>query len=157
MSYWSSDVCSSDLGRVYQASRLRSMNAAHAALLLRAAAMRRLFGTVSHVETSADVVALTFDDGTDPVFTPLMLEFLAKHGARATFFMIGRQAANHRELVEAIDRSGHETGNHTYYPPCMPSLPSSARRDEMFRCPEILAKHDGGIFRPPNGIQNFGR
>src|SRR3546814_5868425 len=142
MSYWSSDVCSSDLGRVYQASRLRSMNAAHAALLLRAAAMRRLFGTVSHVETSADVVALTFDDGPDPVFTPLLLEILAKHGARATFFMIGRQAANHREMVEEVARSGQAIGNQTYSHPCMPCIPSSARRDEQVGCPENMGRSE---------------
>src|SRR3546814_19095254 len=70
--------------------------------------------------------------------------------------MIGRQAANHRELVEEVARSGHAIGNHTYSHPCMPSIPSSARRDEMVRCQEILAPYASGLFRPPKGLQSFG-
>src|SRR5437764_278311 len=50
----------------------------------------RILGTITHVATREPLVALTFDDGPDPVFTRLLLELLEGHGARATFFMLGR-------------------------------------------------------------------
>ena len=51
-------------------------------------------------------VALTFDDGPDPVFTPQLLDILAQFGARATFFVIGKQAEQHPEIVRAIAGAG---------------------------------------------------
>ena len=65
------------------------------------------------VDTRQPVVALTFDDGPDPVYTPQVLEILARHNARATFFLVGEHARRHPELVAAIRRAGHEVGNHT--------------------------------------------
>ena len=68
---------------------------------------------VSSVPTSAPLVALTFDDGPDPAYTPRVLEILAQHQVRATFFMIGRSAARHPELVAAVLTAGHTIANHT--------------------------------------------
>jgi len=59
-------------------------------------------------------VALTFDDGPDPVWTPRILDILHRHGARATFFVVGREAAQQPGLLERIYAEGHEIGNHTY-------------------------------------------
>jgi len=58
-------------------------------------------------------VALTFDDGPDPEHTPRILEALARFDARATFFLIGEQAARYPELVAQIAAAGHTLGNHT--------------------------------------------
>ena len=57
-------------------------------------------------------VAITIDDGPDPEVTPHLLEILARHGAVATFFCIGRKAIEHPELVQAILRAGHAIENH---------------------------------------------
>lgn len=57
-------------------------------------------------------VAITIDDGPDPQVTPKVLEILARHGARASFFCIGERAAAHPELVRAIVAAGHRVENH---------------------------------------------
>ncbi len=60
-------------------------------------------------------VALTFDDGPDDVYTPKILDVLAKYKVRATFFLIGSAANKHQEIVRRIHSEGHEIGNHTYF------------------------------------------
>jgi peptidoglycan-N-acetylglucosamine deacetylase len=67
------------------------------------------------VRTAEPLVALSFDDGPHPVYTPEVLEILRRHGARATFFLIGDRAERHPELVSAIRADGHEVGNHYLY------------------------------------------
>ncbi|WP_406284953.1 bifunctional polysaccharide deacetylase/glycosyltransferase family 2 protein [Embleya sp. NBC_00896] len=59
-------------------------------------------------------VALTFDDGPDPTWTPRVLEVLERHDAKATFFMVGADAAAHPDLVRRVHDAGHEIGSHTY-------------------------------------------
>lgn len=58
-------------------------------------------------------VALTFDDGPDPVYTPQVLDILERNNIRATFFLVGERARQHPELVARIRASGHEVGNHS--------------------------------------------
>ncbi|MBO8195778.1 glycosyltransferase [Streptomyces oryzae] len=58
--------------------------------------------------------ALTFDGGPDPVWTPRLLDLLAAHRAHATFFVYGKQAARHPELMRRIRQEGHEIGSYTY-------------------------------------------
>jgi peptidoglycan/xylan/chitin deacetylase (PgdA/CDA1 family) len=60
------------------------------------------------------VVYLTFDDGPTPAWTPRVLELLARHRAQATFFVVGRNAAAHPELVRQAWAAGHGVGNHTW-------------------------------------------
>jgi peptidoglycan/xylan/chitin deacetylase (PgdA/CDA1 family) len=62
----------------------------------------------------AEAVALTFDDGPHPEFTPRVLDTLAAHGATATFFVIGRYARQHPALLRRMHAEGHTLGNHTY-------------------------------------------
>jgi len=59
-------------------------------------------------------VAITFDDGPHPIFTPQVLDLLREHGARATFFCIGQQVGRHPEILKRILAEGHLVGNHTY-------------------------------------------
>lgn len=59
-------------------------------------------------------VALTFDDRPDPHWTPRILEILRRYNARATFFVIGSQAAQHPDLLRRMYAEGHEVANHTY-------------------------------------------
>lgn len=67
---------------------------------------------VYRVRTKAPLVALSFDDGPHAVFTPQVLEILERHGAKATFFLIGERALREPKLVERIRAAGHEIGNH---------------------------------------------
>lgn len=64
-------------------------------------------------ETERPEVAITFDDGPHPVFTPQVLDILKQHNARATFFLVGQHARRYPELVERIRAEGHEIANHT--------------------------------------------
>jgi peptidoglycan/xylan/chitin deacetylase (PgdA/CDA1 family) len=65
------------------------------------------------VETTKPVAALTFDDGPDPVYTPQVLEILARHDVKATFFLVGRRARRRPDLLARIRAEGHEVANHT--------------------------------------------
>ncbi|HWC02114.1 MAG TPA: polysaccharide deacetylase family protein [Methylomirabilota bacterium] len=102
-------------------------------------------------------VALTFDDGPDPVATPRLLGLLAARGVRATFFLIGERAARHPDVVRGIAAAGHEIGNHTWRHRNAWFLPPAAAAREITEGARIL----GGIlgrsprlYRPPWGIVN---
>jgi peptidoglycan-N-acetylglucosamine deacetylase len=60
------------------------------------------------------VVALTFDDGPHPTYTPPILDVLARYGVKATFFALGREAERHPDLVHRVVAEGHAIGNHTW-------------------------------------------
>ena len=72
----------------------------------------RFPGCLYRVPMRAPVVALTLDDGPDPVSTSLILSELRRHGARATFFLIAERARGRHELVRRLVADGHEIGNH---------------------------------------------
>ena len=69
---------------------------------------------VWRIATDKPFVALSFDDGPDPTYTPQVLEILERNGAHATFFLIGDRARSHPELVQRIKAAGHEVGNHYF-------------------------------------------
>jgi peptidoglycan/xylan/chitin deacetylase (PgdA/CDA1 family) len=103
-------------------------------------------------------VALTFDDGPDPVFTPRVLDILAQFGGRATFFVIGKRAEQYPEIIRAIAEAGHEVGNHTYTHRPLWLLPPRQTREEIDRCTHVLTTILGEpprYFRPPWGQSNF--
>ena len=110
---------------------------------------------ISRGGRNARGVALTFDDGPFPASTPMLLDLLARHRLPATFFVIGRQAAAHPELIAAILAHGHTIGNHSSRHDNLLMLRSSkALADDIRATQEILAGM--GIrpllFRPPIGI-----
>ncbi|MEH0843317.1 bifunctional polysaccharide deacetylase/glycosyltransferase family 2 protein [Micromonospora sp. CPCC 205711] len=78
----------------------------------------------------ARTIALTFDDGPDPTWTPKVLDVLSRHHAPATFFVVGSQVSRHPELAERMAREGHELGIHTFTHPQMADLPSWRRKLE---------------------------
>jgi len=117
--------------------------------------LRGALGTITHVVTESPLVALTFDDGPDPVWTPRLLEILAARDARATFFMLGRSAARHPDLVSAVVRGGHAIGNHSWDHPSFPLLRGAERRAQITRCARALGAAGSRLFRPPFGQQNF--
>ncbi len=103
-------------------------------------------------------VALTFDDGPDPQWTPRILEALAQHEARATFFVIGRKAEEHPEVVRAILDAGHSVGLHSYEHDRFFALRRERRvRADLERGMQALEKLTGRrpvLFRPPIGHTN---
>lgn len=104
-------------------------------------------------------VALTFDDGPHGVCTPRLLEGLAERGVRATFFLIGSQAAEHRELVEEMAAAGHQIGNHSYDHGQLDRMGCEAALGDIQRCDRLLQEILGaGIYwvRPPYGIISRG-
>ena len=111
-------------------------------------------GTITHIATNSPVVALTFDDGPDPIWTPRLLEILAARDARATFFMLGRAAEAHPEIVRDVARAGHAIGNHSWDHPSFPLIGRAERWTQIRRCARVLGPHGARLFRPPFGQQN---
>jgi peptidoglycan-N-acetylglucosamine deacetylase len=101
------------------------------------------------------VVALTLDDGPDPLSTPELLRLLSKHGAKATFFVTGKRASAHPELIKEILRQGHAVGNHTYSHDCLFALRSTGRMLKEIESTRNILTGFGLrclAFRPPVGI-----
>jgi peptidoglycan/xylan/chitin deacetylase (PgdA/CDA1 family) len=84
-----------------------------------------------------------------------MLDILAAHRARATFFMIGVRAHQHAELVARVAREGHAIGNHSWDHPSFPFISHQERLDQIRLCQEALAPHGELLFRPPYGHQDL--
>ena len=87
----------------------------------------RLIGTITHVPTDEHVVALTFDDGPHPEFTPRLLDILERHDARGTFFCIGKYVAENQEIVRRAADAGHALGNHSWDHPSFPLISRTMR------------------------------
>lgn len=104
-------------------------------------------------------VAITIDDGPDPVVTPAVLDLLDRHGARATFFCIAEQAARHPALCREIVARGHSIQNHTHRHSHTFSFsgPRAFAR-EIDRSQDTLAQLTGQrpvYFRAPAGFRNL--
>lgn len=118
---------------------------------------RTMLGTVTSVRTGEPLVALTFDDGPHPEYTPALLDVLARHGARATFFVVGRRVRAYPAVVARTAREGHALANHTDTHALLPSIASAARRAEIAACAAALAPYGGlPLMRPPQGRQSVG-
>lgn len=64
--------------------------------------------------TEEKIIAITFDDGPNPVYTPKILSILEEHNAKATFFVIGKNIQGNENIIRKIDAAGHTIGNHTF-------------------------------------------
>jgi peptidoglycan-N-acetylglucosamine deacetylase len=115
----------------------------------------QFLGTITCVETSERVAALTFDDGPHPEFTPRVLDLLEQYGARGTFFVVGRSAREHPDLIHRMGEAGHVIGNHSWDHPSFPMLASRERRRQLDACEESIAPYSQRLFRPPYGNQNL--
>lgn len=115
----------------------------------------RFAGAVVKVRTDTPAVALTFDDGPDPHYTPALLDVLARHDARATFFVLGERAQAHRKILERMAREGHDIGNHSWDHPSLPRISGRACRGQIRRTRESIAPFGKALFRPPFGHQSW--
>jgi peptidoglycan/xylan/chitin deacetylase (PgdA/CDA1 family) len=120
------------------------------------AAVASLAGTITRVETSQLVAALTFDDGPDPEYTPRLLDVLRRHQAKATFFMLGAHAQQLPELVRQVVAEGHAVANHSWDHRVFPELNSRQRRQQLAACQRALGPRALRMFRPPKGKQTLG-
>ncbi|MFF4319605.1 polysaccharide deacetylase family protein [Streptomyces sp. NPDC001568] len=105
----------------------------------------------------ASAMALTFDDGPDPRYTPAILDTLARYQVRATFFVCGEMATDHRDLLRRMVTEGHVIGNHTWTHPLIPKLGRPALLSEIGRTSEVVQQTIGEApqwFRAPYGAWN---
>ena len=103
---------------------------------------------------AAKTVALTFDDGPDPRYTPRILRVLAHMRTPATFFMVGRQAAAHPQLVRRVAQAGQQIGGHTWNHRRLDRLPPARAAAEVDCTDRLLSRLTGRpvrLLRPPDG------
>lgn len=99
-------------------------------------------------------IALTFDDGPHPAFTPKLLAILKKFNAKATFFVVGEKAQQYPNLVRQELAAGHNVGNHTYHHVNLTRIPTDYVPIEIKACGDALKDITGKaphLFRPPGG------
>jgi peptidoglycan/xylan/chitin deacetylase (PgdA/CDA1 family) len=113
-------------------------------------------GTLQYLPCTGKDIALTIDDGPHPVWTPQVLALLAHLDIRATFCMIGENAARTPELVRRVADGGHQIADHTYTHPMNLATMSRAQVDgQVHRTAEVLTRASGGqrptLFRAPGG------
>lgn len=102
-------------------------------------------------------IALTFDDGPHPGYTEKLLAILSKYNVKATFFVVGKEAAKHPQLVKESFDAGHSIGNHTYSHVDLTRIYSDDVAVEIKACGKVLYEITGkycDLFRPPGGNFN---
>ena len=100
-------------------------------------------------------IAITFDDGPDPEWTPKILDILKRENASATFFLIGLPAESFGNITSRIYREGHEIGNHTFTHPDISNISKKFNEVEINLTEELFASRLGIhtiLFRPPYSI-----
>ena len=95
---------------------------------------------VVHLNTNQRIVALTYDDGPNPPYTERLLDVLAKHNVKATFFMIGNRVEKHPETVNRIIAEDHQIGNHSYSHPLLGFLPPAYVQRQIERTDNLLQR-----------------
>jgi peptidoglycan/xylan/chitin deacetylase (PgdA/CDA1 family) len=114
----------------------------------------QLYGhTLTHGSDPGQM-ALTYDDGPNDPHTQNLLDLLAEHQAKATFFLIGKYIRQRPDLVRAIRSAGHAIGNHTESHPNLIFTPASRVKEELESCSKALQDATGEAtswFRPPFG------
>ncbi|WML57685.1 polysaccharide deacetylase family protein [Neobacillus sp. PS2-9] len=108
------------------------------------------------VNTKEKLVAITFDDGPHPIFTPKILDILAKYDAKATFFVAGNKVIRFPELLKREVKEGHEIANHTYHH-IYGNISSEKLSSELDMTDQIIQKVTGvkpSLYRPVGGHYN---
>ncbi|OFI38192.1 bi-functional transferase/deacetylase [Arthrobacter sp. SW1] len=114
-------------------------------------------GTVRTARPADRTLALTFDDGPDPVWTPRILDVLRKHHVRATFFVLGSAAIEHPDLMRRIVQEGHEVGAHTLTHTELAGAPGWRRQLELQGAQQAITGTTGrvvSLLRPPYSSHN---
>ena len=117
----------------------------------------QLFGAVVWRGEGADKVALTFDDGPHPRYTPAVLDLLRRWNCRATFFVLGKEVEAHPELARRIVAEGHAIGSHGYSHRPFAFMSPSQLREELERTDHAIQRATGArpsLLRPPYGFRS---
>lgn len=116
------------------------------------------YPVICHGKTQDKMVAITFDDGPDPLKTPVILEILRKNGIPATFFCIGNKIEGQEALLQRIVDEGHIIGNHSFsHSKWFDLYPARRMRAELLETDRIISQVTGrtpSFFRPPFGVVN---
>lgn len=110
-----------------------------------------------HVNTKEKMIALTFDDGPSPTFTPEVLDILKKGNAHSTFFVIAHEVEKYPEIVRRMVYEGNEIANHTYNHKYLNNVSKEDLREELNLAESVIKKAAGlkpKLFRPPGGYYN---
>ncbi|WP_400162624.1 polysaccharide deacetylase family protein [Brevibacillus sp. TJ4] len=120
-----------------------------------AVSVHPVYEPIHRIDTPKKVVALTFDDGPDAVYTPQILEVLHNNHVPATFFVLGSQVDKYPKVMQWIAKAGHEIGNHGYRHHDLHKLTEQEVYDDIkqgersiLRTTGILAQY----YRPPGGV-----
>lgn len=110
--------------------------------------------TFNSVHVDGPYIALTFDDGPHATLTPKLLDLLAAHHMKTTFFVVGQNAADHPDILRRAVRDGHEIGNHSWSHPNLGKMSDEAVRRELQKTDDAIfsaiGKHPT-LLRPPYG------
>jgi len=110
--------------------------------------------TFNFVHTDGPYIAMTFDDGPSATLTPKLLDLLAAHHIKVTFFVIGENVAEHPEIVARAAREGHEIGNHSWSHPNFAKMSQESVRSQLQRTDDAIKNATGKrptLMRPPYG------
>jgi len=110
--------------------------------------------TFSSVHVDGPYIAMTFDDGPSATLTPKLLDILAAHHIKATFFVIGENVVQHPEVVARAAREGHEIGNHSWSHPNFGKMSDDGVRSQVQRTDDAIKGATGArptLLRPPYG------
>jgi peptidoglycan/xylan/chitin deacetylase (PgdA/CDA1 family) len=110
--------------------------------------------TFNSVHVDGPYIALTFDDGPNPTLTPKLLDLLAAHRMKATFFVVGQNAADHPDILRRAVREGHEIANHSWSHPNLGKMSDEAVRRELQKTDDAIFAAIGKrptLLRPPYG------
>jgi peptidoglycan/xylan/chitin deacetylase (PgdA/CDA1 family) len=116
----------------------------------------QLFGRTILAGDNPQEIALTYDDGPNDPYTLRLLEILARHSVRATFFLIGRFVRERPDIVRQIRAAGHLVGNHTMTHPVLLWKSPKRVREELAACNSAIEDAIGEpvrFFRPPHGAR----
>jgi peptidoglycan/xylan/chitin deacetylase (PgdA/CDA1 family) len=110
--------------------------------------------TFNSVHVDGPFIALTFDDGPNATLTPKLLDLLAARHLKATFFVVGQNAADHPDILKRAVREGHEIGNHSWSHPNLGKMSDDAVRRELQKTDDAISAAIGKrptLMRPPYG------
>lgn len=110
--------------------------------------------TFNSVHVDGPYVAMTFDDGPNATLTPKLLDLLAAHHMKVTFFVVGENAAEYPEILQRAAREGHEIANHSWSHPNLGKMGDDAVRRELQKTDDAIRAAIGvrpTLMRPPYG------
>lgn len=110
--------------------------------------------TFNSVHVDGPYIAMTFDDGPSATLTPKLLDLLATHHIKATFFVIGENVAEHPEIVARAAREGHEIANHSWSHPNLGKMSDDSVRRQLRQTDDAIKNATGNrptLMRPPYG------